>query len=85
MNTKLSGEEGIAYITRLLFKETAYMRQIAEEFGGSKADLKKPGLEIADNIEYFACCLKALDNGETIDHFSPPYTDHMDVEDYRDN
>lgn len=61
------------------------MRRIADEFADSKDDLKKPGLEIADNIEYFACCLKALESGETIDRFSPPYPDHMEVEDYRDH
>lgn len=85
MSFNLSGDEGTAYITRLLFKETAYMRRIADQLGDNKDDLKKTGLEIADNIEYLACCLKTLDNGETIDHFSPPYPEHMDVEDYRDN
>lgn len=80
----LTGAEGIAYVQRMMLKEAAYIKHAANTLPNSKEALRKPGLEFADNIEYFACCLTALKNGETIE-FRPPHIKHMETDDYRDN
>lgn len=81
---RLIGAEGIAYIQRVILKESAYMREIANTLPNDKEALRKPGLEVADNLEYYAACLITLKEvGEVV--FDPPFQHHLDIDDYRDN
>jgi hypothetical protein len=80
----LSGTEGIAYIQRMMLKEVAYVRKITETLPNEKEALRMPGLEFADNLEYFTACLITLRDGGEVE-FSPPHLNHLDIDDYRDN
>lgn len=64
----LTGAEGIAYVQRMMLKEAAYIKHAANTLPNSKEALRKPGLEFADNIEYFACCLILLCHVESINN-----------------
>jgi hypothetical protein len=62
----------------MMLNEVSYIRKEANTLPNTKEALRKPGLELADNLEYIAGCLRALKNGEIID-FRPPHLNHMDT------
>ncbi|MEW8051419.1 MAG: hypothetical protein AB2809_13690 [Candidatus Thiodiazotropha sp.] len=84
-SVELFGEAGIAYISRLLFKETAFMRHIANTLGDDEEALSKLGLEVADNLDYFTGCLKSIQKGEKVIFEGPPHPDHLTIQDFKDN
>jgi hypothetical protein len=68
----------------MMLKEATYVKNVANTLPNEKEALRKPGLEFADNLEYFVACLITLKDGGEVE-FSPPYRNHLDIEDFRDN